>query len=74
MKNVLGYRGGLIHRVTVLFPFAAWRHRHVATVYTAVVEWTECTHRHTHTDRQKWKQYICQFYSIHLVDIVNLLY
>ena len=51
MKNVLGYRGGLIHSVTTdlyLFAFAAWHHRHVATAYTAVVEWTECAHRHTH--------------------------
>jgi len=50
-KNVLGYRGGLIHSMTIdlyLFAFAAWHHHRVATAYTAVVEWTECAHRHTH--------------------------
>jgi len=30
----------------------------------------ECAQTHRQTDRQKWKQYICQFHSVHLADII----
>ena len=39
-----------------------------------VEDWTDCaqTHTHTHTHTQKWKQYICQFHSVHLADIIKV--
>jgi len=35
-----------------LFAFAAWRHRRVATPYTAVEDWTECAQTDRWADRQ----------------------
>ena len=29
---------------------------------------TECARTHRQTETQKWKQYICQFHSVHLAD------
>jgi len=37
------------------------------------LDWVHTAHTHTdtHTDRQKWKQCIRQFHSVHLADIIN---
>jgi len=42
-----------------------WRDTHT------VEDWTECAQ--THTDTQKWKQHIHQFYSVHLADTISQL-
>ena len=43
----------------------------VGDTYT-VEDWTECTQ--THTQTQKWKQYIRQFHSVHLADIIKVFF
>jgi len=36
-----------------------------------VEDWTARAQTHGQTDRQKWKQYIRQFHSVHLADIIT---